>query len=85
MGVNNAMVLVLWMKHFLEEQGLIVIDNIVHQDNESTILLEKIGHTSSPKQTHHIEIQYFFITNNITHRCMKVAHRPTNICWPISS
>ena len=41
MGVNDAMVLVLWMHHFLEDQGLVVKDNIMYQGKESAILLEK--------------------------------------------
>ena len=42
-GVNDAMGLVLWTHLFLEAQGYQIEDNIVYQDNESTILLAKNG------------------------------------------
>ena len=38
-GVNDAMGLVLWTRLFLEAQGYEIDDNIVYQDNESTMLL----------------------------------------------
>ena len=42
-GVNDAMGLVLWTCLFLETQGYQIEDNIVYQDNKSTILLAKNG------------------------------------------
>ena len=36
---------------FLEAQGLKVLDNIVYQDNQSSIKLEKHGRESSGKRT----------------------------------
>jgi hypothetical protein len=43
-----------------------VNDNIIYQDNESVILLEKNGQRrSSTKRTHHLEIRYFFVTDNV--------------------
>ena len=38
-SVNDAMALVLWTRMFLIKQGFTVIDNLIHQDNQSTILL----------------------------------------------
>ena len=79
MGVNNAMALVLWMCHFLEDQRFTVKDNVVYQDNKSTILLEKNGCVSSPKHTHHIEIHYFFVMDNSACSQMMVQHCPTDV------
>ena len=42
-GVNDAIYLVLWVHHFLEAQGYEITDNVVYQDNMSSILLEKNG------------------------------------------
>ena len=42
-GVNDAMGLVLWTRLFLESQGHEIDDNIVYQDNESTMLLANNG------------------------------------------
>ena len=57
-GVNDFMGLVLWTRLFLEAQGYQIEDNIVYQENESTILLAKNGRSSSMKNTRHIDIRY---------------------------
>ena len=41
-----------------------VIDNILHQDNRSAILLQKNGKMSSGKRTKHIAIRYFFVADS---------------------
>ena len=64
-GVNDAMYLIVWTQLFLEGQGFRVIDNMVHQDNQSAMLLVHNGKMSSGKNTRHIEIRYCFITNHI--------------------
>lgn len=64
-GVKDAMALILWVRLFLRAQGFKVTDNIVYQDNQSTILLANNGKKSSGKKTRHIEIRYYFITDNI--------------------
>ena len=76
-GVNDAMGMILWLRHFLEAQVYTVQDNLLFQDNESSIRLEKNGRQSSGKQTKHIEVRYFFITDNIKRNKVKVTHCPT--------
>jgi hypothetical protein len=46
----------------MKAQGYGVKDNVMFQDNTSSILLEKKGKASSSKRTKHINIQYLFIT-----------------------
>ena len=65
-GVDDMMPLILWTRYFLKAQGYNVSDNIVFQDNKSTMLLERNGTASSSKRTKHINVRYFFITNQIT-------------------
>jgi hypothetical protein len=50
----------------MKAQGYGVKDNIVFQDNKSSILLEKNGKASSSKRTNHINIWYFFITHRVS-------------------
>jgi hypothetical protein len=50
-GVDDATTLILWTKSFLEAQGYHISRNVVHQDNKSTILLERNGKRSSSKRT----------------------------------
>ena len=77
-GVNDAMYLVLWVRHFLEAQGYDITDNIVYQDNMSSILLEKNGRRSCSKNTRHMEIRYFFVTDNISRGKLSVEYCPTD-------
>ena len=37
----------------------------IYQDNKSTILLAENDRTSSSKRTHHINVWYFFVADNI--------------------
>ena len=53
---------ILWTKHFLAEQGY-DYEQILHQDNMITMLLESDGHKSTGKCSHHINIRYFFISD----------------------
>jgi len=76
-GVNDAMALILWTRHFLEAQGYTVDKNVVYQDNESAILLEKNGRRSSTKRTRHLEIRYFFVTDNVERKKMTIEYCPT--------
>jgi hypothetical protein len=78
-GVNDNMTMVLWVKLFLEAQGIEVVDNIIYQDNKSTMLLEKNGRQSSGKKTHHFEIRYYFIHDHIKHGNARVEYCPTDL------
>ena len=77
MGVNDAMPQILWTWYFLEAQGYQVKDSVIYQDNQSSILLEKNGCASSGKRTRHINIRYFFITDRIEKKEVRVEYCPT--------
>ena len=64
-GVDDFMPAVCWTRYFMEAQGYPINDNVVYQDNQSSMLLEKNGKASSSKRTKHINIRYFFITDRI--------------------
>ena len=70
--------MVLWVRKFLEAQGYTVKDNVIFQDNMSAMLLEKNGKRSSGKKTRHIDIRYYFITDNINRGTVRVSHCPTD-------
>jgi hypothetical protein len=69
--------MILWTRLFLENQGYMVRDTKLYQDNQSAILLEKNGKRSSSKQMRHINIRYFFITDCIEKGEVKVEYCPT--------
>ena len=62
-AVDDVLAQVVWTKKFLEAQGFNVTDNIVYQDNKSTMLLEKNGRKSAGKRSRHLDIRYFFATD----------------------
>ena len=56
----------LWSWYFLMAQGYgVLTQNLLLQDNRSTMLLESNSKASSGKPTRHINIWYFFITDKI--------------------
>ena len=77
MGVDDAMSNVIWTRNFLLAQGVQIDDNVVYQDNQSAILLERNGRRSSGKRTRHIDIRYFFITDRIAKKEIRVEYCPT--------
>jgi hypothetical protein len=75
-GVDDCMPVVLWTLYFLEAQGYGVTENIVHQDNKNAILMEKNGKASSSKRTKHINIWYYFVTDRIHKKDLRVKWCP---------
>ena len=60
-----------------QAQGYEAGDNILFQDNMSSILLEKNGKASSSRRTKHINIRYFFITDRVNQGEVSVVWCPT--------
>jgi hypothetical protein len=52
-------------------------NNVLFQDNKSSILLEKNGKASSIKRTKHINIRYLFITDRVKKEEVSVVWCPT--------
>jgi hypothetical protein len=61
----------------MEAQGCDIQNNILYQDNKSTILLETNGKRSSGKRTRAFNIRYFFITDQIEKGNVSVEYCPT--------
>ena len=76
-AVDDCMPAICWTRYFLESQGYGVFENILYQDNQSAILLEKNGKASSSKRTKHINIRYFFVTDRIANNELSVEWCPT--------
>jgi hypothetical protein len=80
-AVDDVMPMILWTRQFLEGQGYQVKDNIVYQDNQSAMLLEKNGQQSSTKRTRHLNIRYYFVTDRIQAKQLTVEYCPTGDMW----
>ena len=55
-GVDTFMPTIFWTRYFIAAQGYNVRDNQLHQENKSSILLEKNGKALIIKRTKHINI-----------------------------
>ena len=64
-GVDDMMPIIIWTRNFLLSQGYGIVENLILQDNKSSILLERNGRASSSKRTRHINIRYFFICDRV--------------------
>jgi hypothetical protein len=75
-SVDNMMPIIVWSCYFLMAQGYGVTQNLLLQDNKSSMLLEKNGKASSRKRTQHINIQYFFITDRVNMKEVEIKWCP---------
>jgi hypothetical protein len=64
-------------QELLVAQGFEIHDNVIFQDNQSAMLLEKNGRASSGRQTRHINIRYFFVTNRVQNGEVRIDYCPT--------
>ena len=77
MGVDDVLTQVIWTRYLLKEQGHIIQDNVIYQDNQSAIRLEKNGKQYISKRTRHKNIRYYFITDRIVKQETSVEFCPT--------
>jgi hypothetical protein len=77
-AVDDAMAHIIWSKNFLEAQGIKLKPSVVLQDNESAIKLENNGQKSVGQRSRHINIRYFFITDQVEKGKIKIEYCPTD-------
>ena len=62
---------------FLSAQGYEITDNVLYQDNQSTILMLKNGRNSCTGNSRHVHIRYFFVKDRVEKGEVKVEYCPT--------
>jgi hypothetical protein len=67
-----------WFRYFRIEQGEPIVEDLLMQDNKSMILLQKNGIFSVGKGSKHIHIRYFFTTDKIEKKELKLIYCPTD-------
>ena len=72
-AVHQGPPIVSWVKLFLEAQGCSIDENVVYQDNQSAILLEKNGKKLSSERTRHLNIRYFMVTDQVDEDDVSIA------------
>jgi hypothetical protein len=80
-GLYDKMGDILWTRNFLEAQGYTITNNIVFQDNMSTLSLAKNGYVLSSKRTKHIKAKYFFIRHYHNSWELDLQYCPTELMW----
>ncbi len=80
-GADQALSSILHTRYFTKAQGYSIEQNLLFQDNQSTMHLEDNGSFSSSKQTKHIECRYFFIWDKLENGNLEVIYCPTKIMW----
>lgn len=78
-GVSEYIPYNIWLLSFMDMQGYKVKDNILYQDNQSTILMLKNGRNSCTGNSRHINIRYFFVKDRIDKKEIRVEYCPTRI------
>ena len=78
-GASEYLPSTIWVQYFLQAQGFPHHTSYFEQDNQSAICLEQNRRASASQRSHHINIQYFFITDrldmdNITLRYCQTEH-----------
>jgi hypothetical protein len=76
-GASDYLSYPIWAKKFLAYQGYALKENILYQDNQSTIRFERNGRKSCGPNSRHIDIRYFFIKDRIGLETIDLQHCPT--------
>ena len=82
-GIDDALPWILWWRYFIKAQGYMVEQNILYQDNKSTIQLAKNGRWSSSKRTKHIKSRFFFIKDKVDRGEVQVEYQRQIKCGQI--
>ena len=69
----------IWTRMFLQEQGFILEENVLHQDNQSAMKVLKNGKRSSGQKTKHMDNRFFWIKDRIESEGIEVRYCPTEM------
>ena len=76
-GMSEYITYNIWLLNFLKSQGYEIWHNVIYQDNQSAIRMEKNGRNSCTGNSRHIDVRYFFVKDRIDKREMCVEYCPT--------
>ena len=76
-GLSEYLPYNIWFLNFLDAQGYTIKNNIVYQDNQSAMRMEKNGRNSCTGNSRHIHIKYFFVKDRVDNNELKIQYCPT--------
>ena len=78
-GMSDYLPYNLWLTNFLQEQGYNLKTNVVYQDNQSAIKMERNGRNLCTGNSRHIHIRYFFVKDWVDKGEIEIECCPTHI------
>ena len=78
-GVSDYLPYNIWLIYFMEKQGYKFEMNIMYQDNQSAIRMERNGRNSCTGNSRHIDVRYFFIKDRVDDGNIRIEYCPTEI------
>ena len=66
----------LWLGYFLEEQGYKLKCNLIHQDNQSAMMMDVNGRTLCTGNPRHVNIRYFFVKDRVDKGEVNITYCP---------
>lgn len=78
-GISDYLPYNLWAMMFLREQGYKLNSNTVFQDNKSTIRMGQNGKVSSTGKSRHIDIRYFFVSDQVKKKEVAIEYCPIEL------
>ena len=75
--VGGCMPQVLWKTYSFESQRYEMDAEIIYQDNNSAMLLDKHGTLSRIRRANHINARYYFISNKVPNVQVQLEQCPT--------
>ena len=76
-GVSDYLPYSLWFANFFKEQGYELKRNVLYQDNQSAIRMERNGRNSCTGNSRHIDIRYFFTKDRYQKGEIDIDYCPT--------
>ena len=67
-SIADVLGIIMWCKYFMEAQGYTIGNNILYQDNKSTIMLSNNGRILDRKNSKHIKNRFFLMTDKVAQR-----------------
>ena len=80
--IDDVLAKIIWTLYFIQHQGFNVSANMVYRDNTSSMKLEQNGKESSGKRTRHFNIKWFYVTDLIKRKLIKIEYCPTQDMIP---
>ena len=72
--VSDYLPNMVWERIFLLDQGFLLGENILYQENQSAIKIKKNGRISSGKNTKHMSNIYFWIKERVKTKGITIEH-----------